>query len=463
MPVISSDIFRQYDIRGIYGQDLTDETAYIIGKGLGTFLQEKGVDRIAVGRDNRLSGETVCGNFTKGLLESGCNVEDFGLVLNPFIYFSWYYLDFNAGAIVTASHNPPQYNGFKLSLNKRPLFGEDYQKILKICQSGNFKEGNGELKENEIWTAYKQNILSTTCLKKKLKVAVDCGNGTASLFAPEILRDLGCEVFPIFCESDGSFPNHIPYPQQVEFYGKLKEEILANKLDVGITLDGDGDRVGIYDERGEYIESDRLAMIFAADICQKNANKKIVMNTTTSLAVIDYIKSKGGDFYLWKTGYPNITAKMKEIGAVFGGEISGHFFFKDKYYGFDDALYAGIRLLEILSYSDQPLSLIISVLPRYFETREFRVEIPKGIEKSGMIDKIKKEIRDEYPDVEIIDIDGIRFSFSDGWGLIRPSNTEPLLTGRAESKTKERFEQIKRIIKEKLAKVGVVLDWESVK
>lgn len=463
MSTLSPDIFRQYDIRGIYNQDLTDETAYLIGKGLGTFLQINQVDKIAVGRDNRLSGKIVCENFIKGLLETGCNVEDFGLVLNPFIYFSWHHLDFNAGAIVTASHNPPQYNGFKLSMKKRPLLGEDYQEILKICRNENFKRGTGELKENEIWTAYKQNILSTTHLNRKLRVAVDCGNGTASLFAPEILKDFGCEVFPIFCESDGSFPNHIPYPQKVEYYEKLKEEILENKLDAGISLDGDGDRVGIFDEKGEYIEADRLSMLFAADICQKNDNKKIVMNTSTSMAVIDYIKSKGGDFYLWKTGYPNITAKMNEIGAIFGGEISGHFFFKDKYFGFDDALYAAIRLLEILSFSKLPLSTVVSCFPRYFETREFRVEIPKDVQKLRLIDKIKNEIKEEYPDAEIVDFDGIRFSFSDGWGLIRPSNTEPLLTGRAEGKTSERFEQIKKIIKEKLANSKISLNWESVR
>lgn len=462
MTILSSDIFRQYDIRGIYGQDLKEETAYLIGKGLGTFFQENGVKKVAVGRDNRVSGEAMANSTIKGLLESGCDVTFFDLVLNPFIYFSWSHLDFNAAVIVTASHNPAEYSGYKCSLNKKPLLGEDYQKVREICLSGLFKEGKGTKTAGEIWPAYKQNILSSVKLGKSLKVAVDCGNGTASLFAPEILKDLGCEVFPIFCESDGSFPNHIPYPQKVEYYGKLIETIKTKGANVGLSLDGDGDRLGVYDEKGNYIEADRLAMIFAGDICQKNANKKIVMNTSTSLAVIDYIKSKGGEFYLWKTGYPNITAKMNEIGAIFGGEISGHFFFKDKYFGFDDALYSGIRILEILSSSNEPLSAMVERLPRYFETREFRVEIPLDVDKSMVIEQIKEEVKNEYPKVEILDLDGIRFSFSDGWGLIRPSNTEPLLTGRAEAKSAEKLEEIKNIIKSKLSKYGVLLDWEKI-
>lgn len=463
MNQISSGIFKMYDIRGIYGQDLTEETAYLIGKGLGTFLQQNGVTKIAVGRDNRVSGEVISRNFIKGILETGGDAVDFGLVLNPHIYFSWHHLDFKASAIITASHNPPQYNGFKLSINKKPMLGDDYRAILKICQSGNFKSGEGNLTSGEIWTDYKKFILESIKLGRKLKIAVDCGNGTASLFAPEILKNLGCEVTPIFCESDGNFPNHTPYPQKVEYYTKLIDTIKTKKADLGLSFDGDGDRLGVYDEKGNYIEADRLAMIFAADICRKSDNKKIVMNTSTSLAVSDYIKSAGGDFYLWKTGYPYVTAKMNEIGAVFGGEISGHFFFKDKYFGYDDALYAAIRILEILSFSDRPLSEMVEKLPRYFETREFRVDVPRGADKFMIISKMKDEIVNEYPEVKIIDFDGIRFSFNNSWGLIRASNTEPLLTGRAEAKSAEQLEKIKGIIKSKLVKYGVILDWEKVK
>lgn len=451
-----------YDIRGIYGDDLTDEIALLIGKGLGTYLLENSVSRIAVGRDNRTSGEMVAQNFIDGLLSTGVDVTYFNYVLNPLIYFSWYTLDFNAGAIVTASHNSPNYNGFKLSLNKKPMLNDDYQAILKICQNGNFKTGQSKLENGEIWTKYKENILNTISLKKKLKVAVDCGNGTAGLFAPEILKDLRCEVIPIFCESDGSFPNHTPYPQKTEFYTKLIETIKAQSLDVGLSFDGDGDRLGVYDEKGNFIEADRLAMLFVKDICEKNTNKKIVMNVSTSLALIDYVKSVGGEFSFSKTGYPYVSAKMNEVAAIFGGEISGHFFFKDKYFGFDDALYSGIRLLEILASADTTLSGMINKLPKYYETREFRIEIPDGIDKFSVIENVKNDIKSEYSGVEILDLDGIRFSFPGSWGLIRPSNTEPLLTGRAEAKTQEKLEEIKRIIKEKLRKYGIILDWEKI-
>lgn len=463
MNQIPEEIFRMYDIRGVYAEDLTKEVAYLIGKGLGTFFFKNGIKNVAVGRDNRLSGETLENITIQGLLESGCDVVDFGLVLNPFIYFAWYHLDLNASVIVTASHNPKEYNGYKCSINKKPLLGDDYQKIKGLCVSGNFKDGKGTKTNGEIWQAYKENILSTIKLTKPLKVAIDCANGTAGPFAREILKDIGCEVLPIFCESDGSFPNHQPYPQKTELYGKLIETIKKEKCDVGLALDGDGDRLGVYDEKGNYIEGDRLAMIFAKDICPKNKGGKIVMNTSTSLSVIDYINSLGGEFVLWKTGYPNITEKMKEVNAIFGGEISGHFFFKDKYFGFDDALYASIRILEILSNSAQPLSQIVAGLPKYFETREFRVASPDGEDKFNIIEKIKEEIKGEYPEAKIFDLDGVRFSFPESFGLIRGSNTEPVLTGRAEAKTEEELERIKGIIKNKLGKYGIILNWEEFK
>lgn len=463
MTVISPEIFRMYDIRGIYGKDFTENTALLIGKGLGTYIQEKGVAKIAVGRDNRTSGESIAKSFIEGLISTGASVVYFNYALNPHLYFSWYKMDLNATAVVTASHNPAQYNGFKISVKKKPSLGNDYQDILKICQYGKFKIGNGKQENGEIWTAYKKNILKTVGLKRKLKVAIDCGNGTAGMFAPEILRELGSEVIEIYCESDGSFPNHTPYPQKVEYYTLLRKTIVDQNCDAGLSLDGDGDRLGIYDEKGNYIEADRLAMIFVQDICKNNKNKKIAMNVSTSLSVIDFIKSIGGEFYFTKTGYPYVTEKMNEVGAIFGGEIAGHFFFKDKYYGFDDALYAGIRLLEILSNSKESLSEIVNKFPRYFETREFRIEIPKGIDKYEIIDNIKNDLKSEFKNIEILDFDGIRFSFPDGWGLIRASNTEPLLSGRAEGKTIQRLEEIKKIMKEKLGKYGIILNWEEIK
>lgn len=449
-----------YDIRGIFNKDLTISDAYLIGKGLGTFYLQNNINRVAVGRDNRVSGGVILENFIKGLLQTGCNVVNFNFVLNPLLYFSWYNMSFSGTAIVTASHNPPEYNGFKFSMNKKPLVGGDYQAIYKICKSGEFKKGKGKETKGEIWNAYKNNILNSIKIGRKLKVAIDCGNGTGGLFAPQLLKELGCEVIPVFCESDGSFPNHNPYPQKIELYGDLRKKILTEHADVGLSVDGDGDRLGVFDEKGMFIEADRLAILFVKDICEKNQNKKIVMNVSTSLALIDYVKSVGGQFTFSKTGYPYVTEKMNEVGAIFGGEIAGHFFFKDKYFGFDDALYAGVRLLEILSNTNETLSSIIKKLPKYFETREFRIEIPEGIEKNKTIQKIKESIKKEYPSAEILDFDGIRFSFPDSWGLIRASNTEPLFTGRAEAKTKEELEKIKNILHDELKKNKIDLKWE---
>lgn len=463
MVSVPPDIFRQYDIRGIYGQELTDEIAKIIGKAAGTFFQDHGQKTVTVGRDNRISGENIFKNLTQGLLETGCDVVDIGITISPLIYFAWYEHDANATILITASHNPAQYNGFKCSLNKKPLVGEDYQKIKEICSSGIFLQGSGSESKKDVWPAYQEKIKSSIKLNQELRVGVDCGNGTAGLFAPEILKKLGCEVTLVFCESDGRFPHHQPYPQKTEFYGELIKKIKEEKLDIGLSFDGDGDRLGVFDNLGNFVEADRLAMIFVENICRQFPQAKITMNTSTSLSVIDYIKSCGGEFFFSRTGYPNVTAKMNEIGAIFGGEISGHFFFKDKYFGFDDALYSAFRILEILAYSEKSFSEIISLLPRYFETREFRVEIPPNQDKFGIVEKIKEEIKTGFPEAEILDIDGIRFSFNDGWGLIRASNTEHFLTGRAEAKNPQKLEKIKEIIKEKLNKYGVDLNWEKYK
>jgi phosphomannomutase/phosphoglucomutase len=361
--------------------------------------------------------------------------------------------------MVTASHNPAEYNGFKISMNKKPLLNPDYLEILSICQRNEFVSGEGKVENYDIFNDYLKEILEKIKLNKKLKVAIDCANGTVSLFAGKLLKELGCEVVEVFCESDGSFPNHQPYPQKSQLYSVLKKTIIDEKCDIGLSFDGDGDRLGVYDEKGNFVQNDRLAMLFARDISQKNKNLKIVMNISTSISVIDYIKSLGAEFILWKTGYPLITEKMKEVGSIFGGEISGHFFFKDKYYGFDDALYAGTRILEILSNLQNSFSNEISIFPKYFETNEFRVEVPNGIDRFSILPEISQKIKKDYPQCEITLIDGVRFDFNDSWGLVRGSNTEPLLTGRAEGKTEQALENIKKIIKDCLSLYKINIDW----
>jgi len=456
---ISRDIFRTYDIRGIYGEELTGETAKIIGKASGTYFLQNQLRSVVVGMDNRVSSPLVFEAFCKGLLEVGCDVLDAGLSQSPLIYYSWYGFDANAAVMVTASHNPSQYNGFKISMNKKPLSGDDYQKIYQICLRDKFVEGTGQRQKIDLWSKYKEEIKKNIKLQKKLKVVVDCGNGGAAAFAPELLKELGCEVIPIYCELDGRFPNHDPYPQKVEYYTELIKTIKEQGADIGLSFDGDGDRLGVYDEKGNFVENDRLAMIFTEDICLKHPHPKIVMNISTSLSVIEHIENCGGNLILWKTGYPNITEKMREEEAIFGGEISGHFFFRDRYFGYDDALYASFRALEIISASNESFSSLIEKLPKYFETRETRVEVPEGKDKFAITKKIAEEIKKEHPEARIYDFDGIRFDFGDAWGLIRPSNTEPVIGTRAEAKSASGLEEVKNLIKDKLKKYEVNLSW----
>lgn len=459
--LVNPKIFREYDIRGIYNEDLTSEVAKRIGLSAGTYFQQNQVNSVVVGHDNRLSWPEIFEPLIQGLLESGCQVTDLGCSLSPFTYFSWYDLDANASIMVTASHNPAKFNGFKMSLNKKVIHGDEYQKIQSIFNGDNFSKGKGERDKYDIFPNYLKKIKSDIKLERPLKVVVDCGNGAAGMFAPKILEELGCEIIPIFCESDGSFPNHDPYPQKKELYQKLIQTIAENNADIGLAYDGDGDRLGVYDEKGDFIENDRLAMVFSKEVLKENSGRKVVMNITTSMAVLEYIKSCGGEPMLWKTGFPNISEKMRETDAIFGGEISGHFFFRDRYFGYDDAIYASLRLLEIISKKTDSFSQIISGLPRYFETREIRIEVPSTLDKFVIMKNIAEELKKEFSQEMILDFDGIRFSFQDGWGLIRASNTESVIGVRAEAKNENRLLEIKSIIENKLKENKLNITWSD--
>lgn len=459
--LINSQIFREYDIRGIYNEDLTSEIAKKIGLSAGTYFQQNQVNSVVVGHDNRLSWPEIFEPLIQGLLETGCGVTDIGYCLSPFTYFSWYDLDTNASIMVTASHNPSKFNGFKMSLNKKVIHGDEYQKIQSIFNGMNFSKGKGERVKYDIFPNYLKKIKSDICLEKPLKIVVDCGNGTAGKFAPKILEELGCEVIPIFCESDGSFPNHDPYPQKKELYQELTKSIIENKADIGLAFDGDGDRLGVYDEKGNFIENDRLAMVFANEVLKENSGRKVVMNITTSMAVLEYIKSRGGEPLLWKTGFPNISEKMREENAIFGGEISGHFFFRDRYFGYDDAIYASLRLLEIISKTKESFSQMTSNLLRYFETREIRIDVPSSLDKFIIMKNIVSELKKKFSPEMILDFDGIRFSFQDGWGLIRSSNTESVIGVRAEAKSEKRLSEIKSIIENMLKEYKLNIIWND--
>ncbi len=458
---VSSEIFKAYDIRGVYGEDITEETAETIGKGAGTFFQKNNISKIIVGRDNRISSPSISESLIKGLAAAGCEVINLGISLTPFMYFSWYKLDANATIMVTASHNSAKFIGFKMSMNKKPLIEENYQEIRQICQEEKFSAGQGKTQNYEtIFQEYKKEILGNIKLARPLKIVIDCGNGTAGLFAPEILKSLDCEVTAVYCESDGRFPNHDPYPQKTEYYKKLISLIKENKADIGLSFDGDGDRLGVYDEQGKYLEGDRLAMIVFDEVSKNCPSPKVVMSVNTTLSVKDYITGKGGEFFFSKTGYPNTTRLMDKVGAVFGGEISGHFHFKDRYYGYDDGIYSACRILEVVAQSQEPLSMIVARLPRYFETKEIRTEIPKEVDKFALVREVAQELKAENPESEVLDIDGYRFSFPDAWFLIRASNTEQLIGVRAEAKTSEKLEMIKQMIQNKMTARNINLSWE---
>jgi phosphomannomutase / phosphoglucomutase len=451
---VDPKIFSTYDIRGIYPGQWNQNDAYRLGQAFGTFFNQKGIKSVYLGKDNRISGKEIITAIGNGLLTTGLNAIDLGTVITPMTYFSWYYYQAPATMMITASHNPPEYNGIKSALNKNIIYDDNLQTILKISQEKAFTSQEGGKKEDQsIANAYIDHITKNINLKKPLKIVIDTGNGTAGLFAKKIFETVGCQVEMLFEESDGSFPNHPPYPQKEELYIKMKQVLQNSNFDLGFAFDGDGDRIGIYSPQGEFIENDVTAAILASSICQKYPKAKIVLNIATTMAVLETIQTAGGKPILWKTGFPLITEKMRQEKAIFGGEISGHFFFADRYYGYDDAFYAGLRLLEIIS-EDKTIDQLAKQLPKYHQIPEFRLKIPEKANKYQLAKQIGDQIKTQYPNAHILDFDGIRFSFENSWGLIRPSNTEPLITGRAEGKTEKDLKQIQTIINKQLVEHG---------
>ena len=447
-------IFSIYDIRGIYPDQWDKKDAFLLGQAFGTFFQRNNVNTVFLGRDNRLSSPVINQEVCKGLLKTGCQVIDLGTIIVPMIYFSWRHFDANATLMVTASHNPPQYNGLKSSIRKKVIFADQLQKIKEIALKKDFLKGTGKKEKKDIVAPYIQSLKEKVDLQKPLKIIIDTGNGTAGIFTAKIFKNAGCQVTSLFAEPDGSFPNHQPYPQKSELYQELKNQLQNGQYNLGLAFDGDGDRIGVYNTNGNFIENDIIAAIFAKDICQKHPGAKIVLNVSATLAVLETIKKYGGQPILWHTGYPFITKKMKEIDAIFGGEISGHFFFRDRHFGFDDAIYSALRLLEIIA-SGKSLNQLIADIPHYYQIPEFRIPVPQNIDKYQLAQKIGQDIEKSHPEAKILNIDGTRFSFEDSWGLIRHSNTEPLLSGRAEGKTKKGLDKIRNIINQKFEKFGI--------
>ncbi|MBN1695188.1 phosphomannomutase/phosphoglucomutase [candidate division WOR-3 bacterium] len=439
---VNDDIFRKYDIRGIADEDLTDEFAYHLGKAFGTYLKRKKLLNIAVGRDVRKSSPRLFENISKGITDTGCDVTNIGMGPSPILYFTVFHYNLDGGLMITGSHNPIEYNGFKMMRGKDTVYGEQIQEIKEIIKKEDYEEGKGKIHEKEVVKDYIEYISSLISPEKSLKIVLDPGNGTAGPIATELFKIFGADFECINCEPDGNFPNHLPDPTVVKYTKQLSDKVIEKKATMGIGYDGDTDRVGIIDENGKLVYGDQLLGALAKPIILKNPGTEVIFDVKCSQGLVEWIEELGGKPLMWKTGHSLLKVKMKETGSLIAGEMSGHIFIGDNYYGFDDALFVSARFYEIASKSDKTVSEIINEIPYYESTPEIRTEVGEEA-KWKIVEAVKEEFRKKYKTIEI---DGARILFGDGWGLVRASNTQPIVVTRFEAKTKERLEEIKKIV-----------------
>lgn len=445
--MLKATVFREYDIRGIADEDLVDENIVSLGKGIGTFLSRQGAKSLVIGRDIRLSSERLRNALIEGLLSTGVNVIDVGVCLTPVQYFGIIHLDADGGVMITGSHNPIEYNGFKISKRDvAPVYGEEIQEIRKLIEGVDFETGSGELVKKDVISDYVDMIKSKLNFGRKLKLVIDAGNGTAGILAPQLWRDLGCDVVELYCEPDGTFPNHLPDPTVPKYVVDLQKKVLEVGADVGIGYDGDTDRVGVIDEKGRMIFADKLIAILIREVLQKHPGGKIVFDVKCSQALPEEIIKFGGEPVMYKTGHSLLKAKMKELQSPLAGEMSGHIFYSDDFFGFDDAVYVSGRLLRIMSNTDKTLAELVDEIPSFESTPEIRIEATDE-DKFKIVAELSEHFKRSY---ETIDIDGARVLFGDGWGLVRASNTQPVLVLRFEARSKERLAEIIEIFKSKL-------------
>ena len=452
------EIFKAYDIRGIVGRSLTEETVRLVGRALASEARERspGLQTFTVGRDGRLSGPSLAGALMQGLREGGANTVDIGMVPTPVSYYAAHLLGCGNTVSVTGSHNPPDYNGLKMVLGGVTLSGEDIQGLRRRIEEGRFAEGAGQASSRAVLPEYIDRILGDVKLARPMKIAIDCGNGVAGASAGELFRRLGCEVIELYTEVDGHFPNHHPDPSKPENLRELIDVVRAQKAELGLAFDGDGDRLGVVTADGRIIYPDRQLMLFAADVLSRCAGAPIVYDVKCTRHMAPWIRRHGGVPSLWKTGHSFIKGRMKEIGAPLAGEMSGHIFFGERWYGFDDAQYAGARLLEILSKEKDP-NAVLNGLPDSISTPELNWSLSEG-EPHRLIAQMQESARFEGS-TEIIRIDGLRVEYPDGFGLARASNTTPVIVLRFESDTQQGIERIKDAFRRELAAVkpGAVL------
>ena len=441
---VNPNIFREYDIRGIVGQDLSPEVVGTLGRGMGTYFRRQGRRIVAVGRDCRLSSPEYYRHLADGLKSVGCHPVDLGTIPTPLLYFSIFYKDYEAGVMITGSHNPPEYNGFKMMSGRETLYGETIQDVRRIIESGElFIDREGVESRYDIVPEYLDYVAGNIRLARPLKLVLDAGNGTGGSVAVPLFKRLGCEVVELFCDMDGRFPNHHPDPTLPEAMESLVRKVLETGAEAGIAYDGDADRIGVVDDAGNLIWGDQLLILFARDILPTHPGAPIISEVKATQVLYDEIARLGGKPIMWKTGHSLIKKKIKEEGALVAGEMSGHMFFADRWFGFDDAIYASARLGEIMSRSKQRVSEMLADLPRTWSTPEIRIYASEEV-KFKIVDAVRADLEGKYP---VIAIDGVRARFPNGWGLVRASNTQAVLVLRFEADSPEGLKAIEAEMK----------------
>ena len=447
--MLNEKIFREYDIRGVAGEEITRDTAFLVGKASGSLLKQAYPEakRVSVGRDVRISSGDLASGVIKGLASAGLDVYNVGICPTPLQYFSLFHLNLDGGIMVTGSHNPPEYNGFKISIGRDTIYGEDIQKLKNIILAQDWVASGktGKIEKYDVMADYKKHILKefsylNDSKYRKLKVVVDAGNGMAGFLVPQLLESIGCDVIPIYCEPDGNFPNHHPDPTVIENMQDLIAETIKAGANVGFGYDGDADRIGVVDSSGNIVWGDQLMVILSREILKQKKAAKIIADVKCSQMLFDDIRNYGGIPIMWKTGHSLIKQKMKEEGALIAGEFSGHIFIKDRYWGYDDAIYATLRLIEIMKTTESEIKELLSGIPKMFYTPEIRINCADEIKKR-VVEKIverfkqyKNNVGSLYKIVDLNTTDGVRVVFEKGWGLIRSSNTQPVMVMRVEAK-----------------------------
>jgi len=450
-PTFPDSIFRAYDIRGVVPKTLTAETAYWIGRAIGSQSLAQGEPNVSVGRDGRLSGPELVEQLIQGLADSGCHVSDVGLVPTPALYYAANVLAGKSGVMLTGSHNPSDYNGFKIVIAGDTLANEQIQALHTRLKTNDLTSGTGSITKVEILDRYSDEITRDVKLARRLKVVVDCGNGAAGVIAPQLIEALNCEVIPLFCEVDGNFPNHHPDPGKPENLVDLIAKVKETGADLGLAFDGDGDRVGVVTNTGNIVFPDRLLMLFARDVVARNPGAEIIFDVKCTRRLTPLIKEYGGRPLMWKTGHSLIKKKMKETGALLAGEMSGHVFFKERWFGFDDGIYSAARLLEILSNEKSTAEDLFETFPNDISTPEINIHVTEE-SKFSIIDALHDAQWGEG--ANLTTIDGVRVDYAKGWGLVRASNTTPVLVLRFEADSEAELQRIKDVFHAQLKRVA---------